>query len=257
MRQRSTKDYSFAHPEECGVGVKPVIRYAAMSDMGLREQNEDAYFTGQVNGYHVVAVADGLGGHERGEVASRMAIQALEAIAERCLPAMEPPAVLERIFQHANTRIRTYNQENRLNSGTTLSAAIVDDSDRCWIGTVGDCRTHIITPSSVWHTRDQNYVQSLVDSGVISPAEAISHPGKNILTQALGLERWVRVDLDEQMIAGAVLVITSDGLHDYLPESAIQEIVLASEPEEACRRLIEAAKDAASTDNITAIVARA
>lgn len=257
MRQRSTKDYSFAHPEECGVGVKPVIRYAAMSDMGLREQNEDAYFTGQVNGYHVFAVADGLGGHERGEVASRMAIQALEAIAERCLPAMEPPAVLERIFQHANTRIRTYNQENRLNSGTTLSAAIVDDSGRCWIGTVGDSRTYIITPTSVWHTRDQTYVQGLVESGAISPAEAMLHPQKHVLTQALGLSARVQVDLDIAELAGGVLLISSDGLHDYVPENAIREIVLEGEPVTACRRLIDAATDAASTDNITVIVARA
>ncbi|WP_292520413.1 protein phosphatase 2C domain-containing protein [Methanoculleus sp.] len=233
------------------------LRYAAISDTGGREQNEDAYWIGRANGYHIFAVADGLGGHARGEVASGMAIRALRETAGESLSTMELPAVLERAFQRANAAIYAYNQENALNAGTTLSVAIVDGSGRCWIGTVGDCRTHIITPSSVWHTRDQSYVQSLVESGAISPAEAMHHPGKNILTQALGLATRVRVDVDVQEIAGAVLVISSDGLHDYVPESAIQAIVLAGDPDEACRGLVDAAKDAASTDNITVIVTRA
>jgi len=121
---------------------------------------------------------------------------------------------------------------------------------------VGDSRTHIITPSSVWHTRDQSYVQSLVEAGMLSPEEAISHPQKNILTRALGLTDRVEVDLDLVELTGAVLVISSDGLHDYVPESTIQGIVTRNEPDVACRLLIDAAKDAAGTDNITVIVAR-
>ncbi len=235
---------------------RPGLRYAAMSDTGGREHNEDAYFTGRVNGYHVFAVADGLGGHACGEVASRMAVEILSEVAGEGLPETGPVTVLERAFQQANAAVCTYNRENGLNAGTTLSVAIVSESGRCWIGTVGDSRTHIITPSSVWHTRDQSYVQGLVESGVISPGEAMLHPGKNVLTQALGLAARVRVDLDERDLAGAVLVISSDGLHDYVPASTIREIVTASDPDTACRRLIDAARDAASTDNTTVIVAR-
>jgi protein phosphatase len=185
-----------------------------------------------------------------------MAVRALEETVDELLPRQKPAAVLERAFERANAAIYTYNQENRLNAATTLSAAIVDPSGECWIGTVGDSRTQIITPSSVWQTRDQSYVQGLVDAGLLSPAEAMRHPGKNILTQALGLAARVRVEINRQDIAGATLVISSDGLHDYVPASAIQEIVLGNDPAEACRRLIEAAKDAASTDNITVIVVR-
>ncbi|MDK2890380.1 MAG: family protein phosphatase [Methanoculleus sp.] len=232
------------------------LRYAAMSDTGGREQNEDAYFTGRMNGYHVFAVADGLGGHACGEVASRMAIAILAEVAGEGLPGTWPATVLECAFQRANAAVYAYNGEKGLNAGTTLSAAIVAESGRCWIGTVGDSRTHIITPSSVWHTRDQSYVQDLVESGVISPAEAMRHPRKNVLTQALGLAARVQVDLDERDLAGGVLVLSSDGLHDYVPASAIQDIVLAGDPDTACRRLIYAARDAASTDNTTVIVAR-
>ncbi len=233
----------------------PGLRYAAMSDIGARERNEDAYVAGRTAGYDVFAVADGVGGHACGEVASRMAIRALEETADECLSGLKPAIVLERAFDRANAVIYAYNRENRLNAATTLSAAIVGPSGRCWIGTVGDSRTQIVTPSSVWHTRDQSYVQDLVDAGLLSPAEAMHHPNKNIITQALGLERRVRVDIDEREVAGAVLVVSSDGLHDYVPESAIREIVLGNDPGEACRRLVDAAMNAASPDNITVIVA--
>ncbi len=232
------------------------LQYAAMSDLGGRERNEDAYFAGRVDGYYVFAVADGLGGHACGDVASRMAVAVLAEAAGEGLSEAGPAAVLEDAFQRVNAAVYAYNREMRLNAATTLSAAIVSESGRCWIGTVGDSRTHIVTPSSVWHTRDQSYVQGLVDAGVLSPAEAMLYPGKNILTQALGLETRVQVDLDLMEIAGAVLVITSDGLHDYVPESMIREIVMASEPDAACRRLIDAARNAAGTDNITVIVVR-
>lgn len=238
------------------VNERSGLRYAAMSDTGGRDHNEDAFFTGRVDGHHVFAVADGLGGHARGEVASRMAVEILAEVAGEDLPKTEPPRVLERAFERANAAIYAYNRENGLNAGTTLSAAIVAESGRCWIGTVGDSRTHIIAPSSVWHTHDQSYVQGLVASGAITPAEAMGHPGKNILIQALGLASRVQVDLDERDLAGGVLLLSSDGLHDYVPASTIQEIVLAGDPEAACRRLIDASRDAASTDNTTVIVAR-
>ncbi|WP_054847775.1 hypothetical protein [Methanoculleus chikugoensis] len=83
------------------------------------------------------------------------------------------------------------------------------------------------------------------------------HPRKNILTQALGLSARVQVDLDLAELADGVLLVSSDGLHDHVPESVIREIVLEDDPGTACRRLIDAARDAASTDNTTVIVARA
>nr|WP_292489235.1 protein phosphatase 2C domain-containing protein [Methanoculleus sp. 10] len=141
------------------------------------------------------AVADGLGGHARGDVASRMAIRVLEVTAGECLPGLKPAAVLEQAFQRVNAGIYAYNQENRLNAGTTLSAAIVDGSRRCWIGTVGDSRAYVITPSSVWHTRDQSYVQGLVDAGFSPPPRRCStreehpDPGARPLGRGMGRPR--------------------------------------------------------------------
>ncbi|MDK2917058.1 MAG: family protein phosphatase [Euryarchaeota archaeon] len=256
---RPQKDYPAGKREISRVQARRELglRYAALTDTGKREKNEDAYFAGRMDGYHLFAVADGLGGHARGEVASRMAIEILVETVGTDLAESDPAELLGHAFERINTAIYAYNIDNGLNAGTTLSAAVVDGSGRCWIGTVGDSRTYIITPTSVWHTRDQTYVQGLVESGAISPAEAMLHPQKHVLTQALGLSARVQVDLDIAELAGGVLLISSDGLHDYVPENAIREIVLEGEPVTACRRLIDAATDAASTDNITVIVARA
>lgn len=252
------KDYPLEHRDDSGVQVRREagLRYAALTDTGKRKQNEDAYFAGRMDGHYLFAVADGLGGHACGEVASRMAIEILAEAAGRELGESEPAEMLGRTFERINTAIFAYNRDNDLNAGTTLSAAIVGESGRCWIGTVGDSRTHIVTPASAWHTRDQTYVQGLVEAGTISPAEAILHPQKNVLTQALGLSARVRIGLDVAELAGGVLLISSDGLHDYVPENVIREIVLENDPDTACRRLIDAARDAASTDNTTVIVAK-
>ncbi|UYU18995.1 MULTISPECIES: PP2C family protein-serine/threonine phosphatase [Methanoculleus] len=253
------KDYPLERRENSGVQVRREagLRYAALTDTGKREQNEDAYFAGRMNGHYLFAVADGLGGHACGEVASRMAIEILAEAADRELMESEPAELLGNAFQRINAAILAYNRNKGLNAGTTLSATVVGESGRCWIGTVGDSRTHIVTPASVWHTRDQTYVQGLVEAGTISPTEAMLHPQKNVLTQALGLSARVRIGLDERDLAGGVLLISSDGLHDYVPEGVIREIVLENDPDTACRRLIGAARDAASTDNTTVIVARA
>ena len=233
------------------------LRYAVLTDTGMRERNEDACFASLLNGYHVFGIADGLGGHACGDVASRMAIEILEETASEELSAIDPAEVLKHAFRRINTAIFAFNQERGLNAGTTLSVAIAGESGRCWIGTVGDSRTYIITSSSVWHTHDHTYVQSLVDAGIISPAEAIYHPAKNILARALGLEAGVEVDLDEMELSpGSVLLLSSDGLHDYVPAEVIQRIVMANDPEVACRKLIDAARDAGSTDNTTVIVAK-
>jgi PPM family protein phosphatase len=238
------------------VRAESTVRFAALSDRGRRERNEDAFFAGVVGGCHIFAVADGLGGHECGDVASRIAITTLEETARWALASTDPSSLLETAYHRTNAAIDSYNKNFHVNAGTTLSAAILDASGNCWIGTVGDSRTHIITSSSIWHTTDQSYVQGLIDAGLLSPAEALRHPKKNILTQALGLGMQVRVDIVLKTIHGAALVLSSDGLHDYLPEDRIQEIAAAHEPGEACRMLVAGALEEHSTDNITVVVAR-
>ncbi len=243
----------------CGaeqVDMQTGIRYAALSDQGRRGRNEDALFAGQIGEYHVFAVADGLGGHARGDVASACAVDVLGETVAGAGSHADPAELLRTAFERANTEIFAYNRRERLNAGTTLSAALVDSQGRCRIASVGDSRVYVISGDAVWHTRDHSYVQELVDTGLIGPEEAMTHPGRNILTRALGLHESVQVALYEKDVGGSVLLVSSDGLHDYVHESRIRAIVTVHEPLEACRSLIEAAKEGASTDNMSVVVVR-
>ncbi len=229
---------------------------ASVSDQGKRARNEDALFTGEVGRYRIFAVADGLGGHAAGDVASTMAIRILTETLLESLPHPDPGTLLTIGFRRANAAIYRYNLENGLNAGTTLTAALVDEKGICRIATVGDSRAYIVTRDAIWHTKDHSYVQELVDAGVIGAGEAARHPKKNILTQALGLAGTVSVDTYEKDLRNATLLLSTDGLHDYVPEERIWETLLSVDPGEACRRLVAAAKAGASSDNITAIVTR-
>ncbi len=206
--------------------------------------------------YHLFAVADGLGGHVRGDVASTMAILTLRETLEESFPHQKPSSALSMGFRRANAAIRRYNLQHGLNAGTTLVAALLDENGVCSIGTVGDSRAYIITDAALWHTKDHSPVQELVDAGLLTPEEAMDHPKKNILTRALGLAESVQVDTYEKNIQDAVLLLSSDGLHDTVPGHRMQEIALAYDPDEACRRLIAAAKSAGGSDNITVVVVR-
>ncbi len=232
------------------------MTYASASDRGMRARNEDAFFAGRIDRYHLFGVADGLGGHARGDVASAMAIRTIRETLEESLPDTEPLPALTTGFGRANDAIHRYNLQHGLNAGTTLVAALLDENGVCSLGTVGDSRAYIIGDTGVWHTKDHGPVQELVDAGLLTPEEAMSHPQKNILTRALGLAGTVQVDTYEKTIRDAVLLLSSDGLHDAVPERRMQEIALAYAPDEACRRLIAAAKSAGSSDNITVVVAR-
>lgn len=228
----------------------------SVSDQGKRARNEDALFTGEVGRYLICAVADGLGGHAAGDVASTTAIRILTETLKESLPHPDPAALLTIGFRRANAGICRYNQENGLNAGTTLTAALIDEERLCRIATVGDSRAYIATGDAIWHTKDHSYVQELVDAGVINAREAIGHPKKNILTQALGLAETVSVDTYEKDLRNATLLLSTDGLHDYIPEERIRKILLSGDPREACRQLVAAAIAGTSSDNITAIIAR-
>ncbi|MDN7023976.1 serine/threonine-protein phosphatase [Methanoculleus sp. FWC-SCC1] len=234
----------------------PAVTHASISDRGTRARNEDALVTGWVARYHLFAVADGLGGHARGNVASATAISALRETLELALPQTEPLAALSMGFRRANEAIHRYNRQHGLNAGTTLVAALLDENGVCSIGSVGDSRAYVITETALWRTKDHSPVQELVDAGLLSPEEALAHPQKNVLTRALGLAGSVQADTYEKDLQNAVLLLSSDGLHDAVSERLLQEIALGYDPAEACRRLVAAAKSAGSSDNITVVVAR-
>ncbi|MFA1540284.1 PP2C family protein-serine/threonine phosphatase [Actinomadura monticuli] len=231
------------------------IRYAARSDVGmLREGNEDSAYAGA----HLLAVADGMGGHVGGEIASAAAIEALRAL-DKDLPATELLAALEHTVKTANDNLsRIVESDPALQGmGTTLTAML-------WAGNqvalvhIGDSRAYLLRDGSLFQiTHDHTLVQSLVDEGRISPDEAASHPQRSLLLRALDGRGEVDPDLSlREAMVGDRYLLCSDGLSGVVTaETIFQVLTDVDEPDQAVRQLIDLANRGGGPDNITCVVA--
>ena len=227
-----------------------MIEFYALTEKGKRERNEDSMLAEKINDYYVFAVADGLGGHVSGDIASKMAIIELREVIKR---SSDPPKeTLIRAFKKANEEIMHY---GKMKMGTTLVACMLDENGNGVIANVGDSRAYIIDEDGIWHTKDHSLVQELIDAGVITEKDAFNHPHKNVVTRALGLSKDVEVDIYDVKLRGKILLLCSDGLHDYVRDERIWEIVLEEQDlEKACKMLVDEALKSGSGDNITAIL---
>lgn len=231
------------------------IRYAARSDVGmLREGNEDSAYAGT----HLLAVADGMGGHVGGEIASAAAIEALRGL-DKDLPATELLAALEHTVKTANDNLhRIVESDPALQGmGTTLTAML-------WAGNqvalvhIGDSRAYLLRDGSLFQiTHDHTLVQSLVDEGRISPDEAASHPQRSLLLRALDGRGEVDPDLSlREAKVGDRYLLCSDGLSGVVTaETIFQVLTDVADPEQAVRQLIDLANRGGGPDNITCVVA--
>jgi len=239
------------------------MEVAALTDVGCqRENNEDSYSAWrpaspealQAKGY-LFTVADGMGGHEGGQEASRLATQTIEQVYSTAESA-DTRALLLRAFEAAHRSIREYadNHPALHGMGTTCTAIAVIGHD-LYYAHVGDSRLYLARGGKVYRlTRDQSYVGRLVEQGIISDEEAGNHPQRNILIGALGAGSEVVPESPEQPISlekADVLVLCTDGLWSLVTEDEIQKALSAKTLEESCRRLVQLAKDRGGPDNIT------
>ena len=230
------------------------IESAYRTDTGRqRRGNEDSLFSAPP----VFAVADGMGGAQAGEVASRIAIEAFQQGLPGTGGAEER---LAEIAREANREIyeRSHLGDDYAGMGTTLTAALLED-DHVAIAHVGDSRAYMYRePELVRLTRDHSLVDELVQRGKLTEEEALEHPQRSIITRALGPEPEVEVDTWTYPVQpGDVLLLCSDGLTSMIGESEIAGI-LQSEPslDAAASRMIDAANEAGGRDNITVILFR-
>jgi protein phosphatase len=236
-----------------------------LTDVGRRrESNEDDFLLEPGRG--VYAVADGMGGHAAGEIASRLAIETLQEVLQRNDTPSKPMSAedaaewLRGAVVEANRRIcdSIRLHEERRGMGTTV-VALVHSGDDAVIGHVGDSRMYLLRGGELLRmTSDHSWVNEQVKLGLMNDDTAQRHPMRNIVTRALGSRPDVLVDLTSlQIRPGDVFLLCSDGLNTMLADDQIHTVMLAhrNDPEGACRTLVEEANRRGGDDNVTVVVA--
>jgi serine/threonine protein phosphatase PrpC len=231
------------------------ISYAVKSDIGLiRASNEDAAYAGT----RLLAVADGMGGHVGGEVASSTVIDSLRAL-DVAVPAGEVLNALDHAVRRASSSLRELAaaDPSLTGMGTTLTALLWSGSS---IGLVhiGDTRAYLVRDGSVFQvTHDHTVVQTLLDEGKITPEEVASHPQRALLYRALSPETHDAADLTlHEACDGDRYLLCSDGLHATVPDAEINRVLLAgTAPDQAVADLVALAIAGGAPDNVTCVVA--
>jgi protein phosphatase len=249
------------------------VRCEARSDVGRkRKGNEDALFLNPEQSLYVVA--DGMGGHAAGEVASRVAVDAINEFVALTAGSEEitwPFGLDESIsydgnrlktaIRHANRKVLEAMRESAEYEGmaTTVAAVLVDE-DVANIAHVGDSRIYLWSEGELEQlTSDHSWVNEQIQNGVISPEQARSHPLRNVVTRALGGRPDLVVDVQARRVArGDVLLLCSDGLTTMIPDEGISAILARSQGdvERAAQELVDEANARGGEDNITVVLLR-
>ena len=243
--------------------LRPGLELANLSDVGRqREQNEDYFCYVEPASDEdfrrlgrLAIVADGMGGHEGGQVASGIAIETVRDVYLAHLDN-DPSEALLTAFQDAHAAIQAYAREHPelRGMGTTCTAVALRDRD-LFYGHVGDSRLYLIRDSGISQvTDDHSLVGRLLREGQITPQEAAVHPERNVLTAALGMDSAVPGDFSEAPVPlypNDILLICTDGLHGLVTDNEMHHMASNHPPSEACRELVRMANDRGGFDNIT------
>jgi len=242
------------------------LKVACVTDMGkAREINEDSCNHCRLNdNYDLIIVADGMGGHNAGEVASVLAVKSITQYIsqgiQNCASKAEVILLMRNAIQNANNEIYEESQKNISYSGmgTTLTMAMISKNVML-VGHVGDSRAYILKESKLLKiTNDHSLVAELVKNGTITEEEALHHPQKNIITRALGTDNSVEVDIEDVEIKdGDVIFLCTDGLTNMISDKEIEEILINNpDADTAAAKLVGLANSLGGYDNITAAIGK-
>ncbi len=248
--------------------IRPGIELGNLTDTGCcRDENQDYYCYAEPEGEEEFAnkgrlavIADGMGGHEGGEVASRIAVEHVRD-AYLAQPDGDPRENLIAAFHDAHSAIQQYAREHPEleGMGTTCTCAVLKNN-QLYYGHVGDSRLYLIRRGAIsMVTEDHSYVQGLVRQGMLTPEEAAVHPQRNILTAALGTESAVPADFSQEpmpLAPGDVLLLCTDGLHGLVSDRDLLFCAGGSPAGDACQELVQMAKNRGGFDNITVQILR-
>jgi serine/threonine protein phosphatase PrpC len=246
--------------EECPAAGDPGLLWHGITDIGLvRDHNEDSFSLLDLGNRALFVVADGMGGHDAGEVASRIAVEAVRrTVRDNAVQHEAPLRTVEQAIQRANFEVRREAARRDSNMGTTLSVAFIADG-AAYIGSVGDSRAYWMENGSMTQvTEDHTLVAKLAAAGKLSKEEARNHPRSNLLYRTIGTDDTVKAGLYRvELKKGGTLLLCTDGLWGEVEDEEIRRIC-TEEPytEIVCARLVQRANANGGKDNITAVVVK-
>lgn len=241
------------------------MKYGTASDKGLIRTNNEDCFAVVADGERLPCaflVADGMGGHRRGELASQIAVEYVSNRLMGFLPGrtdpMEVEDALREVVEKANVKVYLGSLESEENRGmgTTLTVGVLMDRSLV-VASVGDTRAYLLRGHSLMRiTVDHTLVQEMVDAGTLYPEDVRTHPKRHILTRALGVPEYMTAECHTVSVAkGDRILICSDGLHGLAEEEDIRATLRRERtPEAAAQRLVELANRCGGEDNVTCIV---
>lgn len=234
----------------------------SISDIGkIRENNQDAFYASQNPSFPLYIVADGMGGHKAGEVASLMAKNIIENnfIGAKASLTNEESVIklIKKSIEEANIKIylKSLEDEKYNGMGTTITLAYIL-KDKICIGHVGDSRAYLIRDGEIFQiTEDHSFVNELLKTGSITKEEAKTHPKRNMITRAVGSSSIIEMDLViKEYAKNDILLLCSDGLSNMLKEFEITNAFIGEEDiQKACESLAIMANDSGGLDNITIV----
>jgi protein phosphatase len=235
------------------------LRVGVRSDVGrVRAKNEDASWTDPEGGLFIVA--DGLGGQQAGEVASRVAVEEIRRFLEAWSTAPVSARLLAEAVGFANETICSLSEDDPTlrDMGTTVVVSLIREG-RLLLAHVGDSRAYLLDEAGLVRlTEDHSTVARWVREGQLTEEQARIHPHRGLVERCLGLQPFVQVDIRELPFKEGRLLLCTDGLTEMLRDDEIQEVLMAHEdPQAACDVLVAAANERGGLDNITVIVVQA
>jgi serine/threonine protein phosphatase PrpC len=236
------------------------------TDIGrIRDNNQDSYYYFSEEDLQVYVVADGMGGHKAGEVASYIAVDTIEKlfIQNKSLLTkgkLDIQNFITNSVSEANKRIyeKAISEEKYNGMGTTITAAYIINND-LFIGHIGDSRAYLLRDEKMIQlTEDHSLVAQLVKNGTISKKEAQNHPQRNMITRALGTEKNIELDIEyRELEKNDILLLCTDGLTNLVDEDKIKHVlILNNDIQVACHTLVEMANELGGFDNITVLAVK-
>ncbi len=241
------------------------MKVYGISDVGQkRKNNEDAYLINSIELYRlgakkviwVLAVADGMGGHEAGEIASKIAVEKLSASPMIFVQAGDEG--IRKLINFINMKVREESKRRGKKMGTTLVGAVIEDFNML-IFNIGDSRAYLFRHNELKRlTRDHSVVQNKIDTGEITEKEARTDKDRHKITMALGLKEQIKPDFYHvELTEGDILLLCTDGLHDMLEDTEIEGVMKKyGKLSDIAGELVKEANEKGGDDNITVVVAR-